>query len=188
MTDPNVMRKDLSIVEQHAEDLIKSLWPGVDDEHLEDTPKRFASMLDELTSPCDIKWKTFPSEGRDEMIIIKDINFVSLCSHHLLPFIGKAHIGYVPNGHIAGLSKFARVVKHYAARLQVQERLTVQVAEFLEEKLNATGVAVVLEAEHFCMSIRGVQSPGTVTTTSCMKGCFADHNRLARQEFLHLVK
>lgn len=179
---------DTTSAEQHAKDMIKALWPDEeDDTHIQETPARYVSMLRELTTPCPIKWKTFPSEG-DEMIVVSDIDFVSLCAHHLLPFIGKAHIGYVPNGQIAGLSKFARVVKHYAANLQVQERLTRQIAEFLANSLGEPrGVAVVVEAEHFCMSIRGVQSPGAITTTSCMKGVFEDHSRLARSEFLHLI-
>lgn len=167
---------------------IPSVWPGKEgDTHIEETPKRFVSMLRELTTPPEIKWKTFPSEG-DEMIVVRNIDFVSMCAHHLLPFIGKAHIGYVPHGHIAGLSKFARVVKHFAADLQVQERLTRQIAEFLVINLKTPrGVAVVIEAEHYCMSIRGIQSPGTITTTSYMKGIFEDHSRLAREEFLHLI-
>jgi GTP cyclohydrolase IA len=172
---------------ESAQTMMEYLWPHkAEDAHLQDTPKRLVSMFKELTTPCEIKWKTFPSEG-DEMIVVRNIDFVSLCAHHMLPFIGKAHIGYIPNGHIAGLSKFARVVKHFAADLQVQERLTKQVALFLEHKLQAQGVAVVIEAEHMCMSIRGIQSPGTITTTSCMQGVFEDHSRLAREEFLHLI-
>lgn len=173
--------------EQMSRLFMEGIWPDKTfDAHLEDTPKRFVSMLRELTTPPEIKWKTFPSEA-DEMVVVRNIDFVSLCSHHLLPFIGKAHIGYVPNGHIAGLSKFARVVKYFAADLQVQERLTKQISDFLVENLQARGVAVILEAEHYCMSIRGIQSPGTITTTSSMKGVFEDHSRLARGEFLHLI-
>jgi GTP cyclohydrolase I len=144
-------------------------------------------MLIEMTTPCDIKWKDFPSEA-DEMVIVEAIPFTSLCAHHVLPFIGVAHVAYIPQGKIAGLSKFARVVKHFAARLQVQEELTGQIAHYLEDQLDPIGVGVVLKAEHLCMSIRGVQAVGTTTTTSCMLGAFGDHSKQARGEFLSLIK
>jgi GTP cyclohydrolase I len=154
-----------------------------DDVHGTDTPLRFVNMLRELTTPPPIKWKAFPAEG-DEMVSVYDIPFVSLCNHHVVPFIGKAHIGYVPEGLNAGLSKFARVVKWHAAGLQVQERLTTQVANWLQEHLQPKGLIVVMEAEHLCMTIRGVQSPGTQTRTTAVKGVFADHERTAKAEFL----
>lgn len=156
----------------------------VNDEHGKDTPARFVAMLKELTTPTDIKWKTFPNSGMDEMVIVRDIPFVSLCNHHVIPFIGVAHIGYIPDKLIAGLSKFARVVQHFAERLQVQERLTIQVADYLEENLKPLGVAVMIEAEHMCMTIRGVHAPGTKTITSVMRGRFAEHDRTAKAEFL----
>lgn len=153
------------------------------DAHGVDTPKRFVAMLRELTTPPEIKWKDFPAEG-DEMVTVGPIPFTSLCNHHVVPFIGHAHVGYVPDQTNAGLSKFARVVKHFAAGLQVQERLTTQVANFINLKLEPKGVIVVMEAEHLCMTIRGVQSPGTVTRTTAVKGVFADHTRTAKAEFL----
>lgn len=155
-----------------------------DDEHGADTPARFVDMLKELTTPPDIKWKDFPAEG-DEMISIYDISFTSLCNHHVIPFVGKAHIGYVPEARICGLSKPARVVKHFAAALQTQERLTNQVGAWLLGALAPKGIIVVLEAEHLCMTIRGVQSPGTVTRTTCVYGVFADHDKTAKIEFLN---
>lgn len=163
----------------------------VETEHGADTPKRFLSMLSELTShrECDgqcIKWKTFPRES-DEMIVTDNIPFVSVCNHHVLPFIGKASIAYVPKDSIAGLSKFARVVHHYAGMLQVQERLTVDIADFLEDELQPLGVGVILQAEHFCLTIRGAQTPGTLTTTSAMRGVFADHSKTAKAEFLSFM-
>lgn len=165
-----------------------------------DTPARFLSMLDELTrckstgnheknkqhiQNC-IKWKMFPAAS-DEMVIVQGIKFVSLCNHHLVPFIGEAHIGYVPKDHNAGLSKFARVVNHFARRLQVQEELTKDIADFLTSRLKPRGTAVILQAEHMCMTIRGVQSPGTVTTTSQMRGVFSDHARTAKAEFMQII-
>lgn len=156
--------------------------------HGSDTARRFVQALDEMTEcrDCDgscMKWKSFPSDT-DQMVVVKDIPFVSTCNHHVLPFIGKAHIAYIPNDCVAGLSKFARVVKHFARRLQIQEVLTEQIADFLEDKLRPEGIAVVLQAEHTCMTMRGVQAPGTYTTTAIMRGAFSDHARTAKQEFL----
>jgi GTP cyclohydrolase I len=172
-----------AMVEQAARILLTETTGLKDDEHGVDTPRRFVSMLRELTTPPDIKWKAFKAEG-DEMVSVYDINFVSLCNHHVVPFIGKAHVGYVPNKLNAGLSKFARVVKYFAAGLQVQERLTTQVADYLDAKLTPKGLIVVMEAEHLCMTIRGAQSPGTKTRTTSVKGVFADHERTAKAEFL----
>jgi GTP cyclohydrolase I len=159
----------------------------VNDIHGQDTPLRFVQMLQELTTPEPIKWKTFANDGMDEMVIVKDIPFTSLCNHHVVPFIGFATIGYVPGELVAGLSKFARVVRHFAKGLQVQERLTMQVCEFLEEQLKPRGVMVTMEAEHMCMTIRGVQSPGTKTYTAAVKGVFADHDKTAKVEFLNRI-
>jgi GTP cyclohydrolase IA len=156
----------------------------VEDPHGADTPKRFVEMLRELTTRPEIKWRTFPNDGTDEMIVVQGIPFVSLCEHHVVPFMGTAAIGYVPRDKIAGLSKFARVVQHFARALQVQERLTKQIADFLQEELYPRGVAVLLSAEHLCMTIRGAQVPGAVTTTADMRGVFADHERTAKAEFL----
>jgi GTP cyclohydrolase IA len=165
-------------------------WPGnhsnQPDEHLRGTPERFLKMLRDLTQPEEFTFTTFETRS-NEMVIVKDIDFVSLCAHHIIPFIGKAHVAYVPQGKIAGLSKIARVVKNKAKTLTVQEELTTEIANEIYGHLEPQGLAVVLEAEHMCMTIRGVQSPGTTTITSSMSGVFADHNRLARSEFLQLI-
>lgn len=160
--------------------------------HGQDTPKRFVSMLEELTQckNCDgtcMKWKSFVSDV-DQMIISNRIPFSSVCNHHVIPFVGYAWIGYVPDGQIAGLSKFARVVHHFAHRLQVQEELTQQVADFLRDELQPKGVMVVMEAEHLCMTIRGVQTPGTTTRTVVTTGVYADHSRTAKAELLMGIK
>lgn len=185
-TDPSFrsMREDKEAVEAAEVLLRTSAGLDVNDIHGTETPQRFVNMLRDLTTPKDIKWKTFPNDGVDEMIVIEPIPFVSLCSHHVIPFMGAAYVGYIPDEHIAGLSKFARVVQHFSASLQVQERLTKQVADFLEENLKPLGVAVVMKAEHLCMTIRGVQVPGTKTTTASMRGRFSDHERTAKMEFL----
>lgn len=158
-----------------------------DDDHGADTPARFVAMLEELTSPRSINFKTFDAKGADQMIIVRKIPFVSLCNHHVVPFIGLADIGYIPKDKIAGLSKFARVVQELARSLQVQERLTEEIADYLEQQLEPRGVAVVLEAEHLCMTIRGVQVPGTKTYTAVMRGFFNDHTRTAKAEFLERI-
>jgi GTP cyclohydrolase I len=178
-----------------AKDLLQE-YTGLDDsEHSQDTPKRFLEMLSELTSHrvglCDakcMKFKTFDNEGMDEMIVVQGITFVSVCNHHVIPFMGVAHIAYVPDKLIAGLSKFARVVDHFSRTLQVQERLTAQVADFLEEQLKPRGVAVIMQAEHLCMTVRGVHKPGAKTTTATMKGVFADHTRTAKAEFMQYLQ
>lgn len=154
-----------------------------DSEHGKRTPYRFVKMLQELTTPEEFEFTTFENDT-DEMITVGDIPFVSLCMHHIVPFMGHAFVGYVPDKLQAGLSKLARTVKYHAASLQTQERLTNQVADSLEQKLEPKGVAVVLRGEHMCMSIRGVQTPGALTTTAAMRGVFADHARTAKAEFL----
>lgn len=168
-----------------------------DDVHGADTPKRFLESLFELTQcggleddhehelEC-IKWKAFPAESKD-MIVLADIPFVSLCNHHLSIFHGKAFVGYVPENEMAGLSKFARTVKHFARQLQVQERMTAQIAAYLEDKLKPKGIAVLLQAEHTCMTIRGAKAHGTFTTTSSMRGVFSDHDRTAKSEFMQII-
>jgi GTP cyclohydrolase I len=133
-----------------------------------------------------IKWKTFPAES-DDMVIVNDIEFVSVCNHHVVPFIGKAHIGYVPNQHIVGISKLPRIVQHYARKLQVQERMTQQITEYIETELEPKGVMVVLQAQHLCMAIRGVRSMSAYTTTNKVTGVFADHGRTAKAEFLRFI-
>lgn len=171
----------------HARAMLEGLGVNCHSEHSIDTPKRLVKMLHELTTPEPFNFTTFESDS-DEMIIVKDITFSSLCAHHTAPFVGRAHIGYVPDGRIAGLSKFARAVRYCAKAFTVQEELTSDIYIMLEDRLSPQGLAVVLEAEHMCMTIRGVQAPGTKTITSKMGGVFAQHDRLARQEFLNLIK
>jgi GTP cyclohydrolase I len=175
-----------------ATDLLVEFAGLEKNEHGRETPQRFVAMLDELTKckDCDgtcMKWKAF-EESTDQMIIVKKIPFSSVCNHHVVPFVGFAWIGYVPDGRVAGLSKFARVVHHFAHRLQVQERLTDEVANYIEYNLTPKGVMVVLEAEHLCMTIRGVQTPGTTTRTVVTRGVFSDHSRTAKMEFLEGIK
>lgn len=154
---------------------------------LENTPARWIKMMKELTTPKGFTFTTFESDT-DEMVIVSPIPFYSLCSHHLIPFMGEAHVAYVPQGKIAGLSKIARTVQYHMRGLWTQEDLTRAVADTLEQHLQPLGVAVIMTGEHLCMTMRGAQSPGTLTTTSRMTGCFADHNKLARAEFLQLIK
>lgn len=180
-----------------AEILVGYAGLEVDGPHGNDTPKRFLDMLSELTrcrggmgdgihdQSC-IKWKDFPSDD-DELITVGPISFVSVCNHHVLPFHGKAWIGYVPDGKVAGLSKFARTVNHFARQLQVQEELTKQIADYLEYRLEPRGVVVHLMAEHTCMTFRGAQSPGTLTASTVTRGVFADHTRTAKAEFLSTI-
>jgi GTP cyclohydrolase I len=179
----------LGALQLHAEQLIRGvvgedLWE--DSEHLEGTPERFVKMLDELTTPEDFKFTTFAST-HDEMITVSPIPFYSLCAHHVIPFFGEAHVAYIPQGAIAGLSKIARTVKYFSRSLWVQEDLTWTIAEHLEERLSPLGVAVIMKAEHLCMTMRGVQSPGTKTTTSIMRGVFIDPKKEARHEFLRII-
>jgi GTP cyclohydrolase I len=154
---------------------------------LEETPRRIAQAYAELLSPRPFALTTFPNEeGYDELVLARGIPFTSLCEHHALPFVGTAHVGYLPDDRIVGLSKLARVVEHFARRLQVQERMTVQIADLLEEELAPRGVGVVIEAEHMCMTIRGVGSRGACTTTSARRGILRDDAR-SRQEFFSLT-
>lgn len=174
---------------EHAEALIREAIGDEafeDSEHFAETPARLVRMLKELTSPEEFSFTTFDSP-HDEMIVVSPIPFYSLCAHHVIPFFGTAHVAYIPQGKIAGLSKIARVVKYYSKGLWTQEDLTFTIAEVMEEVLNPRGTAVVMKGEHLCMSMRGVQSPGTKTTTSIMKGVFLDPKKHARHEFLELI-
>ena len=137
-------------------------------------------------NPCEIINSAKFREDYKQMVIVKDIELYSMCEHHMLPFFGKAHVAYIPNGYITGLSKIARVVEAYARRLQVQERLTVQIRDTIQDCLNPMGVAVVIEAQHMCMQIRGVQKQHSVTTTSAFTGIFLN-NQNTREEFVHLI-
>jgi GTP cyclohydrolase I len=178
---------DLPAAELAARDLLSALGADLADESLADTPRRVAASLAELLTPISFEPTTFPNEGYDEMVVARDIPFHSLCMHHLLPFHGVAHVAYVPGERIIGLSKLARVVEMYARDLQVQERLTVQVADWLQDTLAPRGVGIVLEAEHMCMALRGVCKPGSRTVTSALHGLVRDDPR-TRQEFLTLVR
>jgi GTP cyclohydrolase I len=173
--------------ERAAADFLLALGIDLDDESRRDTPRRMARLYEELLTPEPFDATTFPNDaGYDELVVARDIPFHSLCEHHLLPFSGVAHVGYLPGERIVGLSKLARVVDHFARALQVQERLTTQVAGWLQRELAPKGVGVVLEAEHQCMTIRGVQKPGSTTVTSALHGLVRDDSR-TRAEFLALA-
>lgn len=175
---------------ENAEALIRSIIGDEEydnSEHFVDTPARLVRMLRELTTGEKFHFTTFESK-QDEMIVVSPVPFYSLCAHHIIPFFGTAHVAYIPHGNIAGLSKIARVVRYYSRGLWVQEDLTWTIAEVMEEVLRPIGTAVVMKAEHLCMTMRGVQSPGTKTTTSTMRGVFLDHSKTAKQEFFQLIK
>ncbi len=167
--------------------LLEGIGEDPDREGLRETPERVARMWEEFESFRNFDMKLFEEFGSyDQMVLVKDIRFYSLCEHHLLPFFGKVHIAYIPDGVICGLSKLVRAVRAIALRPQVQERLTEEIADFLEEQLKPKGVGVVLEAEHLCMSMRGAMSPGHLTVTSALRGVFLKDIR-TREEFLKLV-
>jgi GTP cyclohydrolase I len=178
---------DLDAAERAVADLLLALGQDPQAEHTRETPRRVAAAYAELLTPREFTLTTFPNdEGYDELVVARDIPFHSLCEHHMLPFQGVAHVGYLPGEHILGLSKLARVVELYARGLQVQERLTIQVADWLEEALHPKGVGVVVEAEHLCMSLRGVQARGSVTVTSALHGVLREDAR-SRSEFFSLT-
>ena len=184
-TDPSFV--DLEAAERAAADLIQALGADTESESLEGTPRRIAAMYAELMSPVPFDATTFPNDGGyDELVVAREIQFHSLCEHHLLPFTGVAHVGYLPRGRIVGLSKLARTLDHFARRPQTQERLTMQVADLLEDQLSPRGVGVLLVAEHTCMTLRGARAPGSATTTSSLRGHLRE-NAAARAEFLTLV-
>src|SRR6478752_5519237 len=179
---------DLPAAERAVQDLLRALGREPDSEHLADTPRRVAHAFHEMLTPREFDLTTFPNdEGYDELVLARQIPVQSLCEHHLLPFRGVAHVGYLPAGRIVGLSKLARVVEMFARDLQVQERLTTQVADWIAEKLRPKGGGVVIEAEHTCMSLRGVQKFGALTVTSALHGQIRDDPR-TRQEFLALTE
>jgi GTP cyclohydrolase I len=167
-------------------DLLRALGRDVTDVNLQETPRRVADAFIEMLTPREFTLTTFPNdEGYDELVVVRDIPFHSLCEHHLLPFQGVAHIGYLPGERLLGLSKLARTLEHFARNLQVQERLTRQTADWLQAQLAPRGVGVVIEAEHMCMSLRGAQSSGSRTRTMTLLGAVKDDQR-TREEFFTL--
>ena len=184
---PGGPRVDLTAAEAAAGDLLVALGADLSDERLRETPRRIAKAYSELLTPTPFNPTTFPNdEGYDELVVVRGIPFQSLCMHHLLPFHGSADVAYLPGDRIIGLSKLGRVVDLFAHDLQVQERLTTQVADWLVAELAPRGVGVVVEAEHLCMSMRGVQKAGSRTVTSALRGLVKDDPR-TRQEFLSLI-
>jgi GTP cyclohydrolase I len=179
-------RFDREAAMEAVSDLLAALGRDPGSPHLSATPRRVADAFIEMLTPAEFSLTTFPNDqGYDELVLVRDIPFHSLCEHHLLPFSGVAHIGYLPGDSILGLSKFARVITYFSRDLQVQERLTRQVADWLQNRLAPRGVGVVLEAEHGCMSTRGVNVPGSRTTTSALHGAIRD-DASTRAEFLAL--
>ncbi|MFL5813870.1 MAG: GTP cyclohydrolase I FolE [Bdellovibrionia bacterium] len=190
MSTPELSPNHKKIV-KHLRSILELLGEDTSREGLLDTPKRYAKAMEFLTSgykkdPQKIVGKALFSEGSSEIVIVRDIELFSLCEHHLLPFYGKAHVAYIPNGKIIGLSKIPRIIDAFARRLQVQERLTTQISEELMRLLNAHGVAVIIEASHLCMMMRGVEKQNSYTITSSMLGVFRD-NETTRKELLHLL-
>lgn len=179
---------DPRAAEEAAADLLTALGLDLDDENLVDTPRRMAHALLEMTTAPDFELTTFPNEeDYDELVLVQDIPVQSLCEHHMLPFVGIGHVGYLPGGRILGLSKFARMVEFHARRPQTQERLTKRIADDLQRHLQPHGVGVVIEAEHTCMSLRGARAPGARTLTSALFGRLRDDPR-SRAEFLALTR
>jgi GTP cyclohydrolase I len=190
-TLPNHRTLDRPRIAAAVREILLAVGEDPDREGLRETPERIARMYEEMFSglhrdAASVLKKTFV-EKYDEMVVVKDITFDSICEHHLLPFFGKAHIAYVPNGKIVGLSKVARVVEIVARRPQVQERMTEELADLVMDELGAQGAGVILEASHTCMSIRGVRKPGSICTTSAMRGIFRA-NLTTRSEFLSLIR
>jgi GTP cyclohydrolase IA len=187
------MNVDINKIEQNVREILIAIGEDPDRNGLIETPRRVAAMYEELftgfhSDPSEHLQVTF-EEHHDEMVMVRDIPFTSLCEHHLVPFMGKAHVAYVPgkDGRITGLSKLARLVEGFARRLQVQERMTSQIADSIDSVLEPRGALVVIEAEHLCMSMRGVRKPGTVTVTSAVRGIFRtdEATRAEALQFIH---
>ena len=186
-----IVSPSLDELKEHYHRILTLLGEDAGREGLQKTPERVAKAMLSLTKgyhmdPHEVLRSAKFQEEYSQMVIVKDIDFFSLCEHHMLPFYGKAHVAYIPNGYITGLSKIARVVESFARRLQVQERLTVQIRDCIQEALNPMGVAVVIEASHMCMQMRGVEKQGSATTTSAFTGVFLSHPP-TRQEFMTLI-
>jgi GTP cyclohydrolase I len=192
-TEPLIARPvDLPRIERAVREILEAIGEDADRDGLLATPNRVARMYAEVFAgltedPGRHLTVTFEA-GHDEMVMVKDIPMASMCEHHLIPWMGKAHVAYIPNedGRITGLSKIARVVEGFARRPQVQERLTTQVADIIEERLEPRGVLVVIEAEHLCMSMRGVHKPGTTTVTSAVRGLFRDDPRTRAEALAYI--
>nr|WP_240977640.1 GTP cyclohydrolase I FolE [Planctomonas sp. JC2975] len=178
---------DLDRAEAAAEDFLEALGISLDAEHLRATPGRMARAWAEMITPLPFEFTTFPNdEGYDELVVVRDVPVHSICEHHLLPFVGRASVGYLPGERIVGLSKLARIVEHFARRPQTQERLTKQVADWLQDNLDPRAVGVVITAEHSCMTLRGACAIGASTITSTLLGQLREDPR-SRQEFLALA-
>jgi len=188
--DSGTSSVDLPRIEKAVREILTAVGENPDREGLLETPGRVARMYAELFGGLHLDpgrhLRRVFEETYDEMVLVRDISFNSVCEHHLLPFMGVAHVGYVPNGKVAGLSKLARVVEELSRRPQVQERMTEQVADLMEGELNAKGVVVVLEATHSCMTIRGIRKPGSLTVTSAVRGLFRT-NESSRSEAMSLI-
>ena len=183
-------REGLEPLAKHYEEILKLLGEDPEREGLQKTPMRVAKAMQTLTrgyeeDAHEVLRQALFKEDYSQMVIVKDIDFFSLCEHHMLPFYGKAHVAYIPNGYITGLSKIARVVDIYSHRLQVQERMTLQIKEAIEQTLHPLGVMVVVEARHMCMQMRGVEKQNSITTTSDFSGVF--NQAKTRQEFMNLI-
>ena len=183
--------EDTKKIAANYREILKILREDIDREGLEKTPLRVAKAMQFLThgyklNPMDILNSAKFSEDYKQMVLVKDIELYSMCEHHMIPFYGKAHVAYIPDKHITGLSKIARVVDAFSRRLQVQERLTTQIRDCIQESLDPMGVAVVIEAHHMCMQMRGIQKQNSVTTTSAFTGVFLNQSQ-TREEFIHLI-
>ncbi len=191
MDNPQYLREGLDELAVHYKKIIELLGEDIDREGLIKTPMRVAKAMQVLTrgyfqDPKAVLEEALFAEEYNQMVIVKDIDFFSLCEHHMLPFYGKVHVAYIPNGYITGLSKIPRVVDIFSHRLQVQERFTQQIKDCIEETLKPMGVMVVVEAEHMCMQMRGVEKQHSVTTTSAFSGAF--NQAKTREEFMNLIK
>ncbi|MBF8299044.1 MAG: cyclohydrolase [Dehalococcoidia bacterium] len=179
------------VIERAVGQMIKAFGENPSREGLRDTPRRIAEMYEEIFAGLSMdpakELEVGFEEGHHEMVVLKDIPFYSMCEHHFLPFFGVAHVGYIPNGRVVGISKIARVVEIFAKRPQLQERMTTQIAETLATSLEPKGVAVVIRAEHLCMTMRGIKKPGTNIMTSAMRGLFQE-TVATRSEFLSLIQ